>query len=117
MSYQQYYGGAIWTNHAIERMRSRGLTQKMAWEAFMRPDRSFKGKQPGTSQYQKKVDRSLITIIAKQNEKNEWIVLSAWSNPPLPGSPDAKGKENYQEYQKAPPLKKLLLTVKGQLGL
>lgn len=115
MSYQQYYGGAIWTNHAIERMQRRGLPQQTAWEAFAHPSASSKGKQPGTSQYQRKIDRTLVTIIAKQNEKNEWIILSAWVDPPLPGSPDAKAKSSYKNYQKASAFRKFLLTVKEQL--
>ncbi|MCL4354708.1 hypothetical protein M1349_04565 [Patescibacteria group bacterium] len=69
MSNQQYFGGAIWTNHALERLGQRGLTQELAAKAFNHPDKSIPGKQPGTIEYQKSFGNSLVTIIAKKNER------------------------------------------------
>lgn len=117
MGYQQYYGGVIWTNHALGRLSDRGLTQKMAWEVFHSPDKSFSGKQEGSIEYIKRFDSSKVTIIAKQNEKKEWIILSGWIDPPMPGSLDFKKKEQYKKYQKASFWGKFWLTFKGQLGL
>lgn len=117
MSYQQYYGGLIWTNHAIERLSQRGLSQELAWTAFKNPDSTRLGSQQDATEYIKRVDTSRITLIAKQNEKREWIVLSCWIDPPLPGSIDAKKKERYLKYQKASFWGKFFLTLKNQLGL
>lgn len=116
MSYKQYYKGLIWTNHAIEQMKNRGLSQDMAFEAFKHDDRSFKGKTKDSFEYQKRFENSRVTVIAKQNEKSEWVILSAWIDPPLPGSLDAKEKQQYQEYQKASGLKKFWLAFKKQVG-
>lgn len=115
MSYKQYYGNLIWTHHAIDRMRNRGLTQDMAKEAFAKPDKTISGKISGSFEYQKQFGSLRVTLIVKQNEKYEWIVLSAWIDPPLPGSPDAKQKERYWKYQKASFWVKLWLTLKKQL--
>lgn len=112
----QYYGGIIWTNHALERLGQRGLSQDLAWQTYRYPDSSFKGKQSGTTEYRKRFEKSLITLIAKQNEKKEWIVLSCWIDPPLAGSIDAKKKDDYKKYQKSSGLIKILLTIKKQLG-
>lgn len=112
----QYYGGVIWTNHVLERLGQRGLTQNLAWEAFKNPDRSFSGKETDTIEYQKRFDHSLVTIIAKKNEKNEWVILSCWIDPPLPGTIDVKKKEEYKKYQKASFWGKIFLTFKKQLG-
>lgn len=116
MSDNHYYGGLIWTNHALERLGQRGLTQEMAWQSFKNPDRSFSGKKIGTIEYQKRFNHSQVTIIAKKNEKNEWLILSCWIDPPLPGSIDAKKKEEYRKYQKAGFWGKFFLTCKKQLG-
>ncbi len=79
MSYSQSHGGIIWTNHALERLGQRGLTQDLAWQAFNNPDRSFAGKVAGTTEYQKRFGQSLVTLIAKQKRRREWIVISAWT--------------------------------------
>lgn len=111
------YGGIIWTNHALERLGQRGLTQKLAWEAFKHPTATLDGKNHGTIEFQRKVHDSLITVIAKKNEKKEWIILSCWIDPPLPGSIDIRTKEEQKKFQKASSWGKFWLTVKKQLGL
>ena len=89
------YGGIIWTNHALERLSQRGLSRELAWTAFKNPDDTYSGKNPGSVEYHKKISSSNVTLIAKQNEKKEWIVISVWVDPPLPGSIDAKKQQNY----------------------
>ena len=117
MSYTQYYGGAIWTNHALSRLGQRGLTQEIAWQAFQHPDRSVKGRKTGTMQYEKQVGNSLVSIVAKQNEKREWIIISCWVDPPLPGSIDIGKQEAYKQYHRSSFWGKFFLTIKQQLGL
>jgi len=112
---ENHYGGVIWTNHALDRLGQRGLSQDLAWQAFSKPDRQLKGKNPGTIEFQKEFGTSLITIIAKQNEKGEWIILSNWIDPPLPGTIDYYKKEEYKRYQKSGFWGKVFLTVKKQL--
>lgn len=116
MKYTHHYGGLIWTNHAIERMRDRGLKQELAWEAFKNPDWSGEAREPGSTKYEKQYSGSRITLIAKQNERNEWIVISSWIDPPTPGSIDWRKRENYKKFQKAGFWGKMLLTLKAQLG-
>ncbi len=113
----QYYGGAIWTNHALDRLNERGLTQDIASRAFNHPDRTIEGRESGTKQYQKRFDKSLVTVVAKQNEKSEWIILSTWVDPPMAGSKDERKRKNYHNYQKATFWGKIWIIVKNQLGL
>lgn len=110
-----YYRGAIWTTHALERLGQRGLSQDIAWQTFSYSDRQFSGKNPGTIEFQKHFGTSLVTVIAKQNEKKEWIILSNWIDPPLPGTIDYYKKEEYKKYQKAGFWGKLFLALKKQL--
>src|SRR3989344_400955 len=82
---QRNFVGAIWTNHALERLDQRGLTQNLAGQAFKNSDFSNPGKQAGTIEFKKKFNNSTVTIIAKKNERQEWIILSCWIDPPLAG--------------------------------
>jgi hypothetical protein len=101
MPKSQYYAGAIWTNHALERLDQRGLSQAMAGKTFQDPDKKFPGKQSGTTEFQKRFGKSWVTVIATKNEKNEWIILSCWIDPPLSGTDDHKKRQNYLKYQSA----------------
>jgi len=78
MSYSKSYKGVIWTNHAIDRLRARNIPQEYAWKAFRFPDSTKRGKASDSNEYIKKIDRYTVTIIAKQNEKKEWLILSVW---------------------------------------
>lgn len=117
MGVNQQYGGLVWTNHALERLKSRGLPQDMAWEAFRNPDKTVAARNPDAKEFRKRFDKANVTVIAKQNEKNEWIILSCWVDPPFPGSVDWKNRENYHKLQKASFWGKMFLTLKQQLGL
>ena len=112
-----YYGGVIWTNHALRRMKERGLGQDMALSAFHHPDIEEKGNDADSFRYKKKFEDKEVTIVAKKNERNEWLILSAWIDPPLPGSEDDKRRKAFREYQKASFFKKVLITAARQLGL
>jgi hypothetical protein len=101
MGQTNYYAGLIWTNHVLERMMERGIKQEMASETFHHPDKSFKGRESGSMEYQKRFGHSRVTVIARQNDQREWIILSAWIDPPLAGTPDARKKNAYRAYQRA----------------
>ncbi|MBI2033020.1 MAG: DUF4258 domain-containing protein [Candidatus Levybacteria bacterium] len=114
---QQYEGGIVFTNHALDRLKERGISQDKAVAVFKTPDRIFSGKKAYTKEYVKRVEEKKITLIAKQNEKGEWVILSVWIDPPLAGSKDAKRQQAYQEYKRSSGLKKFFLVLKQQLGL
>lgn len=110
------YGGLIWTNHALNRLEVRRLSQDIAWSAYRYPDNVKKGKEPGTLEYTKRFRGSLITIIVKQNERAQWLVLSCWIDPPLPGTMDEKQNE-WRAYKKASWWGKWWLVLRRSLGL
>lgn len=71
--------GAIFTNHALQRMLERGITQSDAWYSFQHPDGQTLGSTPGSMKYFKDYGQQRIEVVATQNEKREWIILSVWS--------------------------------------
>ncbi|WKZ26111.1 MAG: DUF4258 domain-containing protein [bacterium] len=73
------YGGVIWTNHAIQRLKERNIKQGDAWAVWNRPDQSRYSKTQGAWVYYKTYGDQRIEVVAKQNEKKEWVILSVWS--------------------------------------
>lgn len=82
-----HFGGVIWTNHALDRLRERGIKQGDAWATWRNPQASKKGKS-GNFVYYRNWNGTQIEVVAKKNEKGEWIILSVWSDPVfIPKSP------------------------------
>ncbi len=73
-----HFGGVIWTNHVMDRMRDRGLKQGDAWATWRNPEQSRKGSS-GNWVYYRTYGDQRIEVVAKQNERREWIILSVWS--------------------------------------
>lgn len=87
------YLNAIFTKHAINRLYNRGITQSDAWYTFQHPDGSLPGKTPGSKKFFKNYGQQRIEVVAKQNEKGEWIILSCWSKMVGDGKPIFTRKE------------------------
>jgi len=73
------YKGIIFTNHALARLKERGISQGDAWATFRNPDQSRRGSDPGSWVYYKTYGNTKIEVVARKNEQGEWIVLSVWS--------------------------------------
>lgn len=79
------FGGVIWTNHAMERMRERGIKQGDAWATWRNPGESRRAKIQGAWVYYKNYPAGgagghiQIEVVAKKNERGEWVILSVWS--------------------------------------
>lgn len=73
------YGGVIWTNHAINRLNERGISQSDALYTFQKPQQSRYGESQGAWIYYRTYGNQRVEVVAKQNEKKEWIILSVWS--------------------------------------
>lgn len=112
---QNEYRGLIFTNHVLERMRERGITKENIWETMTTPDKqdSIKNEDRRSKTFQ---DYE-VTVVFKHSDKRETIIISAWSDPPIPGTRDAKEKEWYTNYKKAGFWGKIWLTALKQAGL
>lgn len=78
------FGGVIWTDHALQRLRERNISQGDAWATWRNPEQSRKGSNAnGSWVYYKTYGNQRIEVVAKQNEKKEWIIMSVWSKPVL----------------------------------
>lgn len=75
------FGGVAWTNHALQRLRERGIKQGDAWATWKNPDKSRYAKIKGAWIYYRTYGNRRIEVVAKQNERKEWVILSVWSKP------------------------------------
>lgn len=93
------FGGVIWTNHALDRLRERGIKQGDAWATWNRPEQSRKGTS-GSWVYYRNWGGIQIEVVAKQNEKKEWIILSVWSRPAFEKGKPAQKQSFWQSLVK-----------------
>ncbi|MGI5826473.1 MAG: DUF4258 domain-containing protein [Patescibacteria group bacterium] len=73
------YKGVIWTKHALQRLDERGIKIDYALLTLNSPDKSRYAQTKGAWIYYRTWDRERIEVVAKQNEKKQWVVLSVWS--------------------------------------
>lgn len=78
MHMDKKFGGIVWTNHALERMRQRGIKQGDAWVTWKRPEQSRRGTGKDTWVYYRTYGKQRIEVVAKKIN-GEWLVLSVWS--------------------------------------
>lgn len=109
------YFDLIFTLHAHDQLKNRGIKIAEAWKTFKHPIRTQKGKHGGL-EFEHEFDDYKITVVAIQNNKNEWIVKSVWRKPPLSETADAKQKSLWNKDKKAGFLGKIWIQIKQQLG-
>ena len=81
MIFDKKFGGVIWTNHALSRLTERNIKQGDAWATWRNPDQSRYAVTKGAWVYYKTYQSVRIEVVAKQNERKEWVILSVWSKP------------------------------------
>lgn len=75
------FGGVIWTNHALARLAERGIEQGDAWATWKNPEQSRYAQKKGAWVYYRTHGGERIEVVAKKNEKGQWLILSVWSRP------------------------------------
>ncbi len=106
----------IWTNHARSAVVSRKIPKSYIDSVLYSPDQTLPNKKGGFEQT-KRIDDRVVTALIKQSEKGDFIIITAWVNPPFSGTKDAKKRARYLQYQKAGIMKKIWLTLLDGLGL
>ncbi len=107
----------IWTHHAKKQLLDRKFPQFFVERTIAIPDTKVAGREKGTTEYQKRFDTSIVTVIGTRNDQNELVIVSCWIDPPRPGTRDAKKKAAYHAYQRAGFWGKVWITLKRQFGL
>lgn len=98
------YKGVIWTDHALQRLKERGLSKDVVLATFSSPQESRPGNIKDSWVYYRTWNDDRVEVVAKQNERREWVILSVWS----------KKVENPQWLGKLPWWKYLLKEILGK---
>lgn len=77
----RHFGGVIWTNHALERLKERNISQSDALATWRNPDQSRAATAAGAWVYYKTYGSEKVEVVAAKNEKGETVILSVWSRP------------------------------------
>lgn len=107
----------IFTTHARERLGERQLSENWVEQTILQPSGQRKGKNPGTSEFVKRFGPSQVTAVAHKNQQGDWVVVSAWVDPPVAGTKDWGRKQRYLRYRQAPWWQKILMLVGKQIGV
>lgn len=75
------YGGVIWTNHALERLRERGVSQSDAFVTFNNPSQTRHASTKNAWVYYRDFKNYRLEVVAAQNERKQWVIMSVWSKP------------------------------------
>lgn len=78
---ERNFKGLIFTNHALTRLKERNISQGDAWATWNHSDQSRYAKAKGAWIYYRTFDQKKIEVVAKKNERGEWLVLSVWDRP------------------------------------
>lgn len=77
-NFQRFYGNMIWTNHSIERLAKRNISQSDAIKVMQNPDKTYPGKKADTVKFIRTINNRRIHLVGKLNEDKQWVVLTAW---------------------------------------
>jgi len=76
--FERYYGGMVWTNHAMERLKQRGIYQADALAVLRNPEQTFPAKKDNSVKFIRTVNGRRIHVIGVLNEEKRWVVTSVW---------------------------------------
>jgi hypothetical protein len=71
----------IWTTHAKERLRQRGLNESDVWATWRNPDHARRATTKDGWIYYKTFGNNKLEVVTKKNERGETLVISVWSRP------------------------------------
>lgn len=105
----------IWTNHARERNKQRDISEDYIHKTINNYDQNINS---GDNKYtfKKRFNHQTVTVITKYTEHGEYLILSAWIDPPNFGTMDYKKNKNYRDMKKAGIIKKIWITLRSQMG-
>lgn len=69
----------IFTDHALERLRLRGLTQENIAQVLANPAKTFPAEKPDTIKFIRSLnDRRIHVVATYLPERKKWLVISVW---------------------------------------
>lgn len=75
---QREYQNVIFTEHALERIKQRRITQKMIAQAIKKPDSQFV-EDDGDTRFIREISERNVHVVSRYlDDEGKWLVISAW---------------------------------------
>ncbi|OGD62468.1 hypothetical protein A2160_00075 [Candidatus Beckwithbacteria bacterium RBG_13_42_9] len=75
------YGNVIWTNHVLQRLTERHISQADSWATWRNPDNSRYAASRSAWVYYRTIGGKKFEVVAKKNKQGQWVILSVWCKP------------------------------------
>lgn len=93
-----------YSTHLGQRLKERKISRSQVDLTIRQPD-SVEPSRDG-KRYKRAFGNQILTAVVTTTRSNQLIVVSAWIDPPHPGTKDARKKALYQRYRSAKGLAK-----------
>lgn len=71
------YKSIIFTDHALERLSSRSISQEMVYQAITKPTKSSRSKE--STKFVKKINGRTVHVVAQfLSDARKWLIISVW---------------------------------------
>lgn len=76
---QKEYQNIVFTNHALERLKLRSISQEQVWQVISHPDKKFPSNKLQQIKFTRIINNRHIQLVAKYlpNQK-KWLIVSVW---------------------------------------
>ncbi len=73
------YKNLVFTNHALERLKLRSVTQNQVWQVISYPDKKFPSNKLKQIKFTRFINNRNIQLVAKYLEdQKKWLIVSVW---------------------------------------
>lgn len=75
----KYYQNLVFTNHALDRLKLRSLSQHQIQQVLDNPDKTFPSDKPDQTKFIRTLNQRTIHVVAKHlPDQKKWLILSVW---------------------------------------
>lgn len=77
---KRQYKELVFTNHALERLTQRHVSQSEAWATWRRPRKRYYAATKGGWVCERIWGKRQIEVVVTHNERKQPVVISVWAN-------------------------------------
>ncbi len=82
------YHNLVFTDHALERIRLRTISQDQVRQVLLNPDKEFPNDKSGQTKFIRRINTRIIHVVGKYlTDQKKWLIISVWvrgENDPVP---------------------------------
>ncbi len=75
----KYYQNLIFTNHALDRLKLRSISQRQVQQTLAHPEKIFPSDKPNQIKFISTFNDRTIHVVAKHlKDQDKWLIISVW---------------------------------------